>query len=54
MKEMISEDFTWQIVDPIFDKSNLFIYDIVERLTFREETVHKRAAMLIGTSFIHG
>lgn len=35
MKGMISEDFTWQIVDLIFDKSDLFIYDIVERLTFR-------------------
>ena len=51
-RAVVIEDFTRQIIDPMFDKRYLFIGNVIKRLSFREEAANKRILLFVCTSFV--
>ena len=51
-RAVVIEDFTRQIIDPMFDKRYLFIGNVIKRLSFREEAANKRVLLFVCTSFV--
>ena len=50
IREVVIEDLAWQIVNPTFDKRNLFIGNVIQLLSLWEKAADKRVFLFVRAS----